>query len=386
MTTTSGSVTITDEFVAALADRAQQAEELRKLPADTIRDATDSGLLDLLIPRRFGGLEAPYPEIVDHVRRLAHGCTSSAWTLGFYTLHGWITALFDEQAQQEAFADRPYLAPAPLAPTGTAEPRDGGFTLSGRWSWATGIMQANWVMVGAIVTGDKPDAILALLPVSDARVEDVWHTDGMRATGSNDVVVENAFVPSHRTIRVRDLYAGRTPGAALHDNSSYRWPMVPALALLAAMPALGTAERVADLYATRLSERVLAYQMVKQKDKPAARIRLGDARIRLRALRALLDGTVATIEGTLAAGETVDLRTRAQARLAAARIVHESKAVIGSLLEASGASVHFLDHPMQRARRDVDVLSGHVVFDHDEIREITGSLEIGMEISPFAMV
>ncbi|MBY4574092.1 acyl-CoA dehydrogenase [Gordonia paraffinivorans] len=386
MTTTSGSVTITDEFVAALADRAQQAEELRKLPADTIRDATDSGLLDLLIPRRFGGLEAPYPEILDHVRRLAHGCTSSAWTLGFYTLHGWITALFDEQAQQEAFADRPYLAPAPLAPTGTAEPRDGGFTLSGRWSWATGIMQANWVMVGAIVTGDKPDAILALLPVSDARVEDVWHTDGMRATGSNDVVVENAFVPSHRTIRVRDLYAGRTPGAALHDNSSYRWPMVPALALLAAMPALGTAERVADLYATRLSERVLAYQMVKQKDKPAARIRLGDARIRLRALRALLDGTVATIEGTLAAGETVDLRTRAQARLAAARIVHESKAVIGSLLEASGASVHFLDHPMQRARRDVDVLSGHVVFDHDEIREITGSLEIGMEISPFAMV
>ena len=386
MTTTSGSVTITDEFVAALADRAQQAEELRKLPADTIRDATDSGLLDLLIPRRFGGLEAPYPEILDHVRRLAHGCTSSAWTLGFYTLHGWITALFDEQAQQEAFADRPYLAPAPLAPTGTAEPRDGGFTLSGRWSWATGIMQANWVMVGAIVTGDKPDAILALLPVSDARVEDVWHTDGMRATGSNDVVVENAFVPSHRTIRVRDLYAGRTPGAALHDNPSYRWPMVPALALLAAMPALGTAERVTDLYATRLSERVLAYQMVKQKDKPAARIRLGDARIRLRALRALLDGTVATIEGTLAAGETVDLRTRAQARLAAARIVHESKAVIGSLLEASGASVHFLDHPMQRARRDVDVLSGHVVFDHDEIREITGSLEIGMEISPFAMV
>ena len=221
MTTTSGSVTITDEFVAALADRAQQAEELRKLPADTIRDATDSGLLDLLIPRRFGGLEAPYPEILDHVRRLAHGCTSSAWTLGFYTLHGWITALFDEQAQREAFADRPYLAPAPLAPTGTAEPRDGGFTLSGRWSWATGIMQANWVMVGAIVTGDKPDAILALLPVSDARVEDVWHTDGMRATGSNDVVVENAFVPSHRTIRVRDLYAGRTPGAALHDNPSY---------------------------------------------------------------------------------------------------------------------------------------------------------------------
>ncbi|WP_119031767.1 acyl-CoA dehydrogenase family protein [Gordonia rubripertincta] len=385
-TPTSGTVRITDEFIASLAERAGRAEELRHLPAETIRDATDSGLLDLLIPNRFGGLEAPFPEILDHVRRLAHGCTSSAWTLGFYTLHGWITALFSEAAQEEAFADRPYLAPAPLAPTGTAEPREGGFSVSGRWSWATGIMQANWVMVGAVVTGDRPDAVLALLPIDDARVEDVWHTDGMRATGSNDVVIENAFVPAHRTVRVRDLYAGRTPGAATHDNHLYRWPMVPALALLAAMPALGTAERVADLYAARLSERVLAYQMVKQKDKPAARIRLGDARIRLHALRGLLAETTATIEGVLAGGGTVDVRTRAQARLAAARIVHESKAVIGTLLEASGAGVHFLDHPMQRARRDVDVLSGHVVFDYDEIREIAASLEIGMEISPFAMV
>ncbi len=89
-----------------------------------------------------------------------------------------------------------------------------------------------------------------------------------------------------------DIYTGTAPGAALHDADTYRWPMVPALALLAAMPALGSAERVADIYAERLSKRVLAYEGVTQKDKPIAQAHLGEARVRLRALRGLLADTV----------------------------------------------------------------------------------------------
>ena len=81
----------------------------------------------------------------------------------------------------------------------------------------------------------------------------------MRATGSNDAMVTDVFVPEHRLVRVTDIYAGTAPGAGLHDSATYRWPMVPALSLLAAMPALGGAERAADVYAERLSQRVLAY-------------------------------------------------------------------------------------------------------------------------------
>ncbi len=99
---------------------------------------------------------------------------------------------------------------------------------------------------------------LALLPIDGVRIEDVWHTDGTRATGSSDVVITEAFVPAHRLVRVADIYRGSAPGAALHRADTYRWPMVPAPAFLAAMPALGSAERVADIYAERLSQRVLA--------------------------------------------------------------------------------------------------------------------------------
>ncbi len=378
---------ISPEFIAGLAERAQEAEQLRRLPCTTVDDFIASGLPELLVPARYGGLQAPWSAILDPIRRMAHGCASSAWTLGFYTLHNWMMALFGEEAQEEAFATRPFLAPAPLAPTGRGVPVDGGIRLSGRWSWATGVMHGNWVIVGALCGPD--DGIypaLALLPIGDAVVEDVWHTDGMCATGSNDVVITDAFVPAHRLVRVTDIYKGTAPGAALHDADTYRWPMVPALALLAAMPALGSAERAADIYAERLSQRVLAYEGVTQKDKPIAQAHLSEARVRLRALRGLLADTVGQLEILVAAGDPVPRPVRGEARLAAAHIVSESRAVITRLLAASGASAHFLDNPLQRIKRDVDVLAGHVVFDYDTSRELAGALILGMDIPRTSMV
>ena len=378
---------ISPELVARLAERAQVAEDLRRLPSATVDDFVASGFAELLVPARYGGVQAPWPAILDPVRRMAHGCASSAWTLGFYTLHNWMMALFGEQAQQEAFATRPFLAPAPLAPTGRGIPADGGVRVSGRWSWATGVMDGNWIIVGALCGPD--DGLypaLALLPIGDVHIEDVWHTDGMCATGSNDVVIADAFVPTHRLVKVSDIYKGTAPGAALHDADTYRWPMVPALALLAAMPALGSAERVVDIYAERLSKRVLAYEGITQKDKPLAQAHLGEARVRLRALRGLLDDTVGQLETIVATGDPVPRPVRGEARLAAAHIVHESRALIGRLLGASGASAHFLDNPLQRIKRDVDVLSGHVVFDYDTSRELAGALILGMDVPRTAMV
>ena len=378
---------ITHEFVKGLAERAREAEDLRRLPDATVAELAATGFTELLVPARYGGKQADFPAIFDPVRRMAHGCTSSAWTIGFYALHNWMLALFDEQAQEEAFATRPFLAPAPLAPTGRGVPIKGGIRLSGRWSWATGVMDGNWLIVGALCGPD--DGIypaLALLPADDFTVIDVWHTDGMRATGSNDVVVTDAFVPEHRLVRVTDIYGGTAPGAALHDSATYRWPMVPALALLAAMPALGSAERVTELYAERLAGRVLAYEGVMQKEKPIAQARLAEARVRLRALHGLLAETVGEVADIVVTGDAVPRPVRGEARLAAAHIVAESRAVIGSLFEASGASVHFLDSPLQRFKRDVDVLAGHVVFDYDTSRELAGALALGMKIPRTAMV
>ena len=108
--------------------------------------------------------------------------------------------------------------------------------------------------------------------------------------------------------------------------------------------------------------------------------------MRLRALRGLLADTVAVIETMATEGVRIPRPVRAQARVSAAHIVHESRAVVADLLESSGASAHFLHNPLQRAKRDIDVICGHVVFDYDVSRELAGALEIGVPISPIAMV
>ncbi|GAB1813565.1 acyl-CoA dehydrogenase family protein [Mycobacterium sp. MUNTM1] len=378
---------VTDEFVARLADRADEAEQSRRLPAETIAEFRQTELFRLLLPTRFGGLQASFPELLQPIRRMAHGCASSAWTLGFYALHNWMLSLFDPRLQDEVFTSGPVLAPAPLAPTGRGVPTDGGVRLTGRWSWATGAMDADWMIVGVLIERpERIDPALAVVPADQVEVVDTWRTAGMRGTGSHDLVITDALVPEHRLVAVADIYAGSAPGAREHGVPTYRWPMVPALALTAAMPVLGTAERVTELFAERLSGRVLAYSGVAQKDQPAAQIRLGEARVRLSALRALVDKTAADIEAIVVGGERVSRSVRADARLAAARTVHESRAIIADLMEASGASAHFLSSPMQRAKRDVDIAAGHVVFDYDTSRELAGALAIGAKISPIAMV
>jgi 3-hydroxy-9,10-secoandrosta-1,3,5(10)-triene-9,17-dione monooxygenase len=378
---------ITDEFVARLAERADEAERLRRLPAATVSEFKRTDLFRLLLPARFGGIQASFPDLLEPIRRMAHGCASSAWTLGFYALHNWMLSLFDPQAQEEVFASGPVLAPAPLAPTGRASPVNGGMRLTGRWSWATGAMDADWVIVGALV--ERQDGIipaLAVVPADEVEVADVWHTAGMRGTGSHDVIVTDVFVPEHHIVSVADIYGGTAPGASAHGVATYRWPLVPALALTAAMPVLGAAERVTGLFTERLGGRVLAYSGVAQKDQPAAQIRLGNAKVRLRALRALITETAEEIEQIVASGERVRRSTRANARLSAAYTVHECRSLIADLMEASGASAHFLSNPLQRAKRDVDIASGHVVFDYDIGRELAGALAIGAKISPIAMV
>ncbi len=375
-------------LVDRLAERARETEELRRLPDATIDDYEAAGLGRLLLPARYGGEQAAFEAILEPVRTLAHGCASSAWTLGFYMLHVWLLALFDERAQEELFAaGRPVRAPAPLAPTGRGLPAAGGVRLSGHWSWATGVAHAEWVLLGALCGPEEEiEPALVLVPAAEVEVKDTWRTEGMRGTGSGDVHVRDAFVPAHRIVSIREIYGGTAPGAALHDAPVYRWPLVPALAMTAAMPALGSAERAAELFAQRLASRVLAHGGGAQRDKPAAQMRLGEARVCLRACRALVDQTAGTIERCLAGGDRAGLGLRAEARLAAAHVVAESRRVIGMLVEAAGGGAHFLEDPLQRIKRDVDTLSGHVIFDYDTSRELAGTLAIGGRIPSLSMV
>lgn len=368
-----------DDIAPRLASRAREAEIARRLPEATIEEARAAGYFAMLTPKDLGGAGAPFPDFFETIRRMARGCTSSAWTLSFLTLHSWLLAKFEPALQDEVFADRPYaLTPAPLAATGQATKVEGGYRVSGRWEWATGIEHADWVMVNCIEPGGLGPRF-CVLPVSDVVVEDVWQVAGMAATGSNTVRVEDTFVPQHRTLEAWRLKIDKSGGIARHAGTNVGYPMSPVLALTAATPALGAAEGALAAFERRIREKIQAYSGMKQAEIPATHLRFGEALATVRAARLVWADAIRELERIGPMGAQAPVTALAEIRLAAAHIVKLANEAIDTLANAAGASSGFLASPIQRALRDVQMMRGHVVFDWDRAAQIGGKVALGLE-------
>lgn len=373
------------DLVPVIARRAAEAERLRQLPKETMDDLISAEFFQALVPRRYGGFELDFDVIPGMGAIVARGCTSTAWVLTFLAMHNWLLAMYPESVQDELFAERPYaLAPGALSPTGRLTPVDGGFRLTGRWQWATGVMHSDWALVTGLEPGEQePVPRMALLPIDDLTIEDTWHTDGMRATGSHDVAAEDVFVPFERTVLSLDLREGTAPGADLHAGDLYHYPLTPMLAFTAASPALGAAEAAIEIYRDRTRERVLSYSGGRRAgEQPAHQMRLGRVSAEVRSARLLLEDAVRQMRAACGGGRRLLRKERAPFRLHAAHVVRTSRLAIGSVCEGSGASAHFLDSPLQRFKRDVDTLAGHIIYDYDRATELYGRIAVGLEPAP----
>ena len=380
-------------LVPTLSDRARKAEELRRLPDATIADCEAVDAFALVTPERRGGHGLGLHALTDVARVMAHGCVSTGWTVSFLMLHNWFIARGPEAMQDAVWGERTRaLIPCPLAPTGVAVPVDAGYELTGRWSWATGVMHADWVMVNALVDrgdGGPPEARFCLAPIDDVEVQDVWHTSGMRGTGSNDVVAEGLFVPEHLTMVAADLRGEvPPPGAALHpEHFVADYPMTPVLVMVACSPALGGAEAAVEEFRRVAAERVMPYSLGdRQVEKPAAQIRLAEALATVRAARLVWRDTIDRICEAYEGGTPLTPVERGGVRLAAAQVVRLSIEAVSTAAIGLGASSSFLDSPMQRIQRDLETIKGHVVYDWDRAAELAGKLELGLEPGPLDML
>lgn len=369
-----------DAEAAILAGRAEAAEALRSLPEATLAEARAAGYFAMLAPPTIGGAGADFGAFFDVSRRLAHGCPSSAWTLSFLAMHAWLLCKFEPDLQHELFADGAWpMAPAPLAPTGTAEKVEGGYRVTGRWEWATGVNHGDWAMVNCVEPGGLSPRF-CVLPMDGVRVEDVWRTAGMAATGSNTVVAEDVFVPGHRTLPAWKLKIGEPPGLALHPGSTVNYPMSPVLALVAATPALGAAEGALDVFLARMKAKTMAYTVgAKASDNPAIHLRLGEALATVRAARLVWADAIRQLETEGPRGNAVEVETLAAIRLAAADVVRLANQAVNGMCAAAGASSGFLSSPLQRHLRDLQMMRGHVVFDWDRAAQIGGRIALGLE-------
>lgn len=362
-----------------LAEHAAEAERKRQ-PADEVIAALEAaGIFELMVPRCHGGRELDLDTYVEVGLALAEGDASMSWVATFYIEHNWMLCQFPEAFQRELFADRTHvLAPGSVSMGGEAEPERGAFRLNGRWGWATGVVHSDWVLVGARVK--RPDSGLDLrlfaLPKSDVEVPDTWHVDGMCGTGSHDVVIREKLVPEERSVSFLEMLEGTAPGSKLHEGPLYHTPMIPILALAASMPAVGQARAAVRGFRERMQERVLYATDALQAEKPASQMRLARAEIEVREAEEQVRRVAADV---MARRDRTTPEDRGRWVASLAYAVDCSKRVIASVAEASGASAHFLDHPLQRAKRDVDTLSCHTIFDLDSRLESYGRTLLGLD-------
>ncbi|MGB1140878.1 MAG: acyl-CoA dehydrogenase family protein, partial [Halioglobus sp.] len=189
----------------ALKERRAKASKDQRVPDETVREMHEAGFFKILQPEQWGGY-AMDPQVFYAVGlEVARFCPSSAWILGVIAVHNWQLALFDDQAAQDVWAEDPsVLISSSYAPVGKVEVVDGGYKLSGRWSFSSGSEHCKWAFLGAVVPTPEEPFNMAnyrtfLVPIEDYDIVHNWEVVGLQGTGSHDIVVDGAFVPEHRT-------------------------------------------------------------------------------------------------------------------------------------------------------------------------------------------
>ena len=248
-----------DEIAIAVRERAGQTEQDRRVSAEMVQRMRESGLFRVLQPREFGGFEYGFDVYVEIAAKVAAGCPSSGWVCSIAMVHQWFIALFPLQAQRDVWGQNAgAIAYGSYAPSGTAHPCDGGHRVSGKWSFASGCDNAQWLLLGgkAAFEDGTPSSAFFLVEATDCTIEDDWFTMGLEGTGSKTVVVDDVFVPHHRTVRVAELIAGSAPGTKVRDNPLYQVPLLAVLPLCLAAPAMGMAQGAFDTFMETTKTRV----------------------------------------------------------------------------------------------------------------------------------
>lgn len=369
------------ELAPFIAENAPQAEADRK-PVDAVIEAlAATGVFKSFVPRQFGGYEIDTQTFIDIGLAVSEACTSTGWVTTFYMEHNWMLAQFPAETQQAIFGQQPYiLAPASISPNGKAERVEGGYKINGRWSWGTGVMHADWVLLNGIVQDtDAPEPRLFIVPRHEITVDDVWFCSGMEGTGSNDMIAEDLFIPEARSERLQTMSQGRGSGTALNDRPRYTHPMLPLLSIAAATPAVGAARKALVLFQERLGGRAIYGTLTKQAERASAQILLGQSTIQVQSAELLIRAVADQLEEWGHSQEVCPPEERARMRLQVAQAVHMCRDTVQNLMKASGASAHMRSHAMQRVLRDINTLSCHTVFDMDIGGENYGRLLLGME-------
>lgn len=325
----------------SLVMRREQCKAQRRVPDETVQAFHDAGFFRILQPERWGGY-AMDPQVFYMVGfEIARFCPSSAWILGVIAVHNWQLAVFDDRAAQDVWGDDPtVLISSSYAPVGRVKVVDGGFRLSGRWSFSSGSEHCKWAFLGAVVPTPEAPFDMAnyrtfLVPIGDYAIHDNWDVVGLQGTGSHDIVVDEVFVPEYRTHRSMDGFLCDNPGNAVNDAPLYRMPFMQVFVRAVCTATLGALEGALQAFIEVAKTRQVG--PAKMKNDPQARQLAAEVRAEIEEMKLVMVRNFDAMMDKCRAGEPIPVEDRVRYRYDSAVVADRCLALSSRMLKAAGS-------------------------------------------------
>lgn len=338
-----------------LRELADSGEQARHMPAEIAQAFTAAGLYRLAAPEDCFGADQPPREQIGVIEALAQADGSAAWNamIGIENF-GLIAPAFVDC--KSLIADPSVIIASSTAAVGRAEKVEGGVRVSGRWQFVSGVHNAH--LFGATVRLYEPgaeeavsDNLYAIVPQGDYEILDTWHTNGMRGSGSHDVVVENVFVPQTQLV---------SPiGGANYDAPLLNFPLGARLAYNKVAVAWGLARAGIDAFVDLAEGKIPRFSSRSLRERPRAHRAVAEAEVRFRAGKALVLELLDEMWATVQAKGHITTRERGLFQLACSDSVAGCIDAVEGLCRAAGTSANATGGPLDRIARDIRVVGQH---------------------------
>ena len=362
--------------------RAAETESLRHIPEATEADFRAAGFYKALQPRQYGGYELAYGAHTMIAAEIARNCVSSAWAYSVTSCHSWILGMFPAQAQADLWSQTPdgTVASSFLPAEVKLERAEGGYRVSGRWRFSSNVnhCQACILLIMVPQEGQPPKQYFALLLADQYTIEDTWNVVGLTGSGSNDVLLDGAFVPDHRLLDVMTTREAQSPGGEHNEGDLYNMPLFAPFAHSLVGAAVGGAQGALDVVLEELVDRRSAGQ-VPLAQQQSVQMRVAEATAEIEAAKAVLAVDRMKIVAASRARELPTYEQRVKYRLNTGYAAKLAVQAVERLLPLAGGRGLERTHPLQRAWRDVHAVAQHIALVWDVQALNYGSVRLGFK-------
>jgi 3-hydroxy-9,10-secoandrosta-1,3,5(10)-triene-9,17-dione monooxygenase len=365
------------EFVPEIRRRALKMERARRLDDDLVDAMDAAGLFSVVVPKRWGGAGLGPHEVNRVAEIIGSADCSTAWITSFYLFHNWFLCRFPLEVQQELYKDRSSVRCAAVwSPPGTAERVPGGFRVTGRWGYASGILHAPYALCPAIVDNSP---YWFIVPREELEIFDDWDMASMAATGSVTIATKNTFLPDGWGMEIKRLMSATGHAGTFHEEEVYRQSF-SVLAMGTASLCLGALEAAIELGREKL--RTSKPFGIPRIDRVPSRIRWARAYEAARVGRLIRDTVTESAIQRARSGRPMSLEDEANMGLHGVFLMQTMKDAARLLVDGLGTSGYRADDPIRRMSSDIAMISTHLLGgDYDIVmdRHARWALGLGMD-------